>query len=147
MFKFLFGKTGTKAVKETQRQTIVRALDEVNGILAGMSDKPSIAVDLNTGLISVDLPEQMPDEALALPAPQAEPDAAPDKAVDDADKAVPRRTQWPKSPPPEAAGQNEAGQTEKRATPRGRPLSIQSLYRPSVKTHALKRRYLMRVRG
>lgn len=89
MFKFLFGKTGTKAVKETQRQTMVRALDEVNGILAGMSDKPSISVDLNTGLISVDLPEQMPDEALALPAPQAEPDAAPDKAVDDADKAVP----------------------------------------------------------
>jgi len=88
MFRFLFGKTGTKAVKETQRQTVTRALEEINGILAVMSDKPSIAVDLNSGLIAVDLPEHMPDEALALPAPKEDADRAPEKGEDAAEEAV-----------------------------------------------------------
>lgn len=71
MFKFLFGRSGSQAKIETQRNTVARAIDELNGILAVMAVKPSVGVDLNTGLISVDLPEQMPDEALALPAPVA----------------------------------------------------------------------------
>ena len=70
MFKFLFGKKGGKARIEPQRDTVVRTVEELNSVLALMADKPVVRVDLNTGLIIVDLPEQMPDEALALPAPQ-----------------------------------------------------------------------------
>ncbi|MDA9318223.1 hypothetical protein N9Q54_00070 [Octadecabacter sp.] len=40
--------------------------------VALMADKPVVGVDLNTGLITVDLPDQMPDEALSLPAPSAD---------------------------------------------------------------------------
>lgn len=69
MFKFLMGKTGGKPKVETQRETLTRALEEVNGVLALMADKPVVGLDLNTGQITVDLPDQMPDEALALPAP------------------------------------------------------------------------------
>ena len=69
MFKFLFSKAGAKPA-ETQRETIERALGEVNSVLALMADKAKVSVDLNSGLIEVDLPEQMPDEALALPAPE-----------------------------------------------------------------------------
>lgn len=72
MFKFLFGKSDGKAVIETQRDTVVRTVDELNAVLALMADKPVIGVDLNTGLIAVDLPDQMPDEALALPAPNGD---------------------------------------------------------------------------
>ena len=75
MFKFLFEKVGGKAKVETQRNTVARAVDELNSILALMADKPVVGVDLNTGLITVDLPEQMPDEALALPAPEEVEDA------------------------------------------------------------------------
>jgi len=75
MFKFLFGKSGGKAKIEAQRDTVARAIEELNSVLALMADKPVVGVDLNTGLISVTLPEQMPDEALALPAPSDEPAA------------------------------------------------------------------------
>jgi len=71
MFKFLFGKKSIEAVKETQRETLERAMGEVNAILGAMAVKPKVAVNLETGLIELDLPEQMPDEALALPAPKA----------------------------------------------------------------------------
>ena len=69
MFKFLFGQKSGSAKVENQRQTVERALAEVNEIFAKMADKPVVRVDLNTGQIAVDLPDQMPDEALALPAP------------------------------------------------------------------------------
>lgn len=75
MFKFFFGKkheTPEVIVQETQRETMIRALGEVNEILAGMDVKPKLTFDLEIGLFEVDLPEQMPDEALALPAPEAE---------------------------------------------------------------------------
>lgn len=71
MLKFLFSKTGMKKA-ETQRETVERALGELNGVLALMADKAKVSVDLNSGLIEVVLPEQMPDEALALPAPDEE---------------------------------------------------------------------------
>ncbi|MDB4213334.1 hypothetical protein N9741_00510 [Octadecabacter sp.] len=69
MFKFLFEKVGGKTKIETQRDTVVRTVEELNSVLALMADKPVVGVDLNTGLITVDLPDQMPDKALALPAP------------------------------------------------------------------------------
>ena len=36
-----------------------------------MAARPKVAVNLEAGLIEIELPEQMPDEALALPAPDA----------------------------------------------------------------------------
>jgi hypothetical protein len=45
--------------------------------MAGLADKPRLTVDMETGELTLDLPEQMPDEALALPAP------AGDTAADD----------------------------------------------------------------
>lgn len=81
MFKFLFEKVGRGAVMESQRDTVVRAVDELNTILALMADKPVVAVDLNSGLITFDLPDQMPDEALALPAPDPADEAEADKAA------------------------------------------------------------------
>ena len=70
MFKFLFGKKDQKVVIETQRETVVRTVDELNAVLALMGDKPKIGIDLNSGALTIDLPDQMPDEALALPAPE-----------------------------------------------------------------------------
>jgi len=81
MFKFLFGKKGGKAAIETQRDTVARTVEELNSVLALMADKPVVGVDLNTGLITVDLPDQMPDEALALPAPDVDEAQAEDKAA------------------------------------------------------------------
>jgi len=71
MFKFLKSRfAGPTAVIETQRQTLNRALGEVNDILALMDPKPKVTLDPATGTIALALPDQMPDEALALPAPE-----------------------------------------------------------------------------
>lgn len=92
MFKFLFGKNKqeVEVVKETQRETVARALGELNEVLGGMSVRSKIAVNLETGLVEIELPEQMPDEALALPAPaQKDPAkaATPDAAKSDVSKS------------------------------------------------------------
>ena len=72
MFKFLFNKS-TKAtqvtVAETQRETVERALKELNEVLVTLTPKARITVYPDEGTISVALPDQMPDEQLALPAP------------------------------------------------------------------------------
>lgn len=72
MFKFLFRRNAGDAIevtKETQRETLLRALGEVNEITATLDVKPAVTVDPNTGAITLALPEQLPDESLALPAP------------------------------------------------------------------------------
>lgn len=72
MFKFLFRRNASNEVevtKETQRETLLRALGEVNEITAKLDVKPAVTVDPNTGAITLALPEQLPDESLALPAP------------------------------------------------------------------------------
>lgn len=73
MFKFLFGnKAEAPEIKrETQRETILRAQSEINEILATLSPKPRITIYPEEGSFTIDLPEQMPDEAKALPAPDA----------------------------------------------------------------------------
>ena len=89
MFKFLFGKKDKAPeiiIKETQRETVTRALGEVNEILAGMDVKPKLTFDLEIGLFEIELPEQMPDEALALPAPDASEDADAPEMENAADK-------------------------------------------------------------
>ncbi len=72
MFKFLFGaKADAPVVKqETQRETVERAQRELNEILATLTPKPRITVYPEEGTFTIDLPEQMPDEAKALPAPE-----------------------------------------------------------------------------
>jgi hypothetical protein len=72
MFKFLFGRKddAPKIVRETQRQTAERALRELNEVLAGLSPKAKITIYPDEGTLTIELPEQMPDEARALPAPE-----------------------------------------------------------------------------
>lgn len=72
MFKFLFGnKASAPEIKrETQRETLVRAQREINEILATLSPKPKITLYPEEGTLTIELPEQMPDEAKALPAPK-----------------------------------------------------------------------------
>lgn len=70
VFKFLFGeKNKASVVTETKRQKLKRALAEVNEVLDALDPKPKIAVDLASGRIEIADPEQFPDEARALPAP------------------------------------------------------------------------------
>ncbi len=70
MFKYLFGKV-SKTQVETQRQTVERALGEINAIVAELEVKPRLSFDPSSGVLELGLPDQMPDEALALPAPEA----------------------------------------------------------------------------
>ena len=71
MFKFLFGARAEAPVvkRETQRETVERAQRELNEILATLSPKARITIYPEEGTFTIDLPEQMPDEAKALPAP------------------------------------------------------------------------------
>ena len=74
MFKFLFGNKAAapQITRETQRQTVERAQRELNEILAALTPKARITIYPAEGTLTIDLPEQMPDEAKALPAPSAE---------------------------------------------------------------------------
>lgn len=78
MFAFLkniASKAGAKP--ETQRQTVERALAEINAIVGTLEAKPKLVFDAEAGVLELELPAQMPDETLALPAPEdvAEPEA------------------------------------------------------------------------
>ena len=75
MFKFLFGSKSEAPVvkRETQRETMERAQRELNEILATLQPKPRITVYPEEGTLTIDLPEQMQDEAKAPPAPHAKP--------------------------------------------------------------------------
>ena len=68
MLNFLFGGKG-KAKNATQREIVETLIKDLNEIVATMADKPKIVVDPNTGALELQLPDQMPDEALALPSP------------------------------------------------------------------------------
>ena len=52
---------------------------EVNDIVVLMVTKPKVTIDPATGTVAFELPDQMPDEALAFPAPSPE-DVAGDAA-------------------------------------------------------------------
>lgn len=74
MFEFLkniASKAGGKP--EAQRARVERALGEINSVLAELDVKPKLSFDPATGALELELPEQMPDEGLALPAPEADP--------------------------------------------------------------------------
>ena len=74
MFRFLFGnKASTPQIKrETQRETVERAQKEINEILVSLTPKARITIYPEEGTLAIELPEQMPDEAKALPAPTTE---------------------------------------------------------------------------
>lgn len=93
MFKFLFGRRGTVEVApETMRVQFERALGEVNSVLAELDPKPSITFDPVQGTIAFELPEQFPDEALALPAPAPAQDVtSEDTPKDEADIKEPAK--------------------------------------------------------
>ncbi|MBU2936527.1 MULTISPECIES: hypothetical protein [Pacificibacter] len=76
MFKFLKFGRGKKpeAVIETQRQTFERLVGELNEAIASLPEMPAVTVTPVTNEISFALPEQFPDEALALPAPEPVPE-------------------------------------------------------------------------
>ncbi len=69
MFKFLFARKDGEVKQESQREVAERALEELNTILSGLDPKPAVQINMATGQIDVTWPDQMPDEALALPAP------------------------------------------------------------------------------
>ena len=72
MLKFLFGQRKTDApVIETQREVFERLQTDLNTAIDLLPEKPKMTFDPMTGHIALTLPEQLPDEALALPAPQA----------------------------------------------------------------------------
>jgi hypothetical protein len=72
MLKFLFRGRETNAVVETQRQRFERIVTELNDAIDGLPVKPRVTLDPVTGHFELHLPEQLPDEALALPAPTQE---------------------------------------------------------------------------
>jgi len=72
MLKFLFRGREKSAVVETQRQRLERIVTELNDAIDGLPVKPRVTLDPVTGHIELHLPEQLPDEALALPAPTQE---------------------------------------------------------------------------
>lgn len=91
MFKFLkFGRgSKPKVVIETQRQTFERLVVELNEAIAALPEMPAVTINPVTQELSFALPENFPDEALALPAPEAEPVAeAAEETAKDATKEV-----------------------------------------------------------
>ncbi len=75
MFKFLFRNRpgAAPAAPESQRATVLRAQAELNAVLAALQPKAAITIHPENGTLAIALPDQMPDEARALPAPDAEP--------------------------------------------------------------------------
>ena len=89
MLRFLFGKKPSDAVKvETQRQTFERLVSELNEALVLLDPKPKVTLDPVTGTVSFEMPEQFPDEALALPAPSKSEDAAAEEPAEESAKAA-----------------------------------------------------------
>ena len=87
MLKFLFGRRSTPEeplVLETQRQVFTRLIAELNTALDSLPEKPKVTFDPASGHIDFDLPEQFPDEAPALPAPEPEEvSAAPEPTLEE----------------------------------------------------------------
>ncbi|WP_095589199.1 hypothetical protein [Actibacterium ureilyticum] len=73
MLKFLFGgRKPAEAKPETQREAFARLVGDLNEAIVALPEKPKFVIDPETGGFELVLPEQLPDEALALPAPEVE---------------------------------------------------------------------------
>ena len=90
MLNFLFRRRADATVEvktETQREAFTRIVEELNALLDKEGVKPAVTFEPATGHITFKLPEQLSDEALALPAPEAaqsEPEAITEKVDEDA---------------------------------------------------------------
>ena len=69
MLKFLFRGKKAETKVETNRESFERVVTELNALIAAQPVKPKLILDPESGAIALDLPEQLADEALALPAP------------------------------------------------------------------------------
>ena len=59
-----------RAQPETRRQCVTRLLADLNASLVDLAEKPVITVTPNDGKIGLELPDDLPDERVALPAPE-----------------------------------------------------------------------------
>ena len=90
MLKILnFFKSNTGEVKVlNMRERFVQAQSEMN---ADLGEMPKISIDAKTRQIEITAPDQFPDEALALPAPETEaekPEDLPESDAAEADEAL-----------------------------------------------------------
>lgn len=87
MLKFLFGgkKTTPEVVIETDRARFARLVNELNEAIDALALKPRVTVEPVSGRVAFETPEQFPDEALALPAPDAAEEAADGETAPPAD--------------------------------------------------------------
>lgn len=71
MLEFLkrLGGVSAPTQPESQRARFERLVSELNEALDELTEKPAVTVQPDSGHISFDMPEQFPDEALALPKP------------------------------------------------------------------------------
>lgn len=120
MLKFLFRSRQVEAKIETQRDRFARLVEELNAAIDALPDKPRVTVDPATGHILPETPEQFPDEALALPKPDAEAaKAAPPvptgtEIVPPAPQPPKPRAPVPKPPVPKGPGPQKIKTSEKR---------------------------------
>lgn len=90
MLKILnFLKPGTSETKLiTMRQRFEKAQEEMNAVLGALEEMPVVQIDPLQRRIEITAPDQFADEALALPAPDADevlPTTANDEAENSAD--------------------------------------------------------------
>jgi hypothetical protein len=69
IFKFFRSDSGEAKVL-SMRARFELAVADMNAVLAGMGEMPKMTIDANARKIEFSVPDQFPDEALALPAPQ-----------------------------------------------------------------------------
>ncbi len=65
---FGFARAGATA-PETQRQAFKRLMTDLNEAMEQLPEKPRFVFDPNSGQLELLLPDILPDETLALPAP------------------------------------------------------------------------------
>lgn len=89
MLKFLFGRKEATVKALTQRESFAQALSTLNALIDAQSPKPKITIDPATGHVDLILPEQLADEALALPAPVSVPEKKAEVKKDEKGAAAP----------------------------------------------------------
>ena len=84
MFNFFRGGAKSAPKSESQRDRFKRLVRELNEMIDAMPTKPRVMIDLETGRIVPEVPEQFQDEALALPKPDtaSTPEATPDNKTE-----------------------------------------------------------------
>lgn len=83
---FNFFKTNIGQVQTaSMRQRFEAAQDEMNAVLSTLNAMPVLSIDSNAKTLSFAAPDQFPDEALALPAPDVEENADTVEPDSDAD--------------------------------------------------------------